>query len=160
MLDPAWGISQDPPPPEIIVGGWMAEADGSAGPFQPNPRYRPSSDEMPTDPIDAVLRRIAGGEDQLGEKLLATVRDCVVAIGCDEDGRPLVGTSPDGVACIVIATAELQKSDIDVDRWVSVRGAELAGIAPTGVDILINPAGAAPFRLTSPIGEEDQQSYG
>lgn len=149
LVDPAWDTSaQSMLPSDMMVGGWLREDDGTIGPFQPNPGYRPSADTVPTDPIDAVLRRIAAGAgDRLGDELTAMVHDAVVAIGCDEAGRPLIGSSPDGIGCVVVATAELQKAGIDVDRWLSVHGAKLVHIVPTGVEIFLNPAGAAPFRL-------------
>ncbi|MEV6432100.1 type VII secretion system-associated protein [Nocardia sp. NPDC051463] len=150
LADPTWDTSSmTSPPSEMIVGGWMLNDDGSIGPFQPNPHFRPSAETVPTDPVDAILRRIAAGENQLGDELVATIRDTVVEIGCDAQGRPLTGKSPDGVDCAVIATAELQKGRIDVDRWVPLHGAELVDAVPPGVDILLNPAGRAPFRLAA-----------
>lgn len=77
------------------------------------------------------------------------VRSAVVWIGCDKQGRPLIGTSPDGIACVVAATAEVQKIGIDVEQWRTVRGAELGEMVPTGVAIFLNPVGGAPFLLAS-----------
>ncbi|WP_328387378.1 hypothetical protein [Nocardia sp. NBC_00416] len=64
-----------------------------------------------------------------------------------QECRRRFGSSPDGIGCVVVATAELQKTGIDVDRWRSVHGAELTEVVPTGVEIFLNPVGAAPFRL-------------
>jgi hypothetical protein len=149
MVDPAWDVStQSAVPTEMMVGGWARRDDGTTGPFRPNPGYRPSAETVPTDPIDALLRQItADTSGQLGDELLAMVRDSIIAIGCDELDQPLIGTGPDGKRCVVAATAEVQKTGIDVDRWRSVHGAKLSSIVPTGTGILLNPAGSAPFRL-------------
>ncbi|MCX4095531.1 type VII secretion system-associated protein [Nocardia sp. alder85J] len=150
LVDPAWNTTAvGSPPVEMIVGGWMLDEDGTTRPFQPNPGYRPSTETAPSDPVDAVLRRISAGENRLGEELLTTLRDTVVEIGCDEHKRPLIGSAPDGVDCVVVATAELQKAGIDADRWVPVHGRLLPDIIPPGADILINPNGRAPFRLAT-----------
>ena len=149
LLDPAWsGIPETAgtPPPEAVVGGWEVGANGTVGPFRPNPRYCPSGPDVPTDPVDAVLRRAAVGE-RLGTEFLRLLRDSVVEIGCDEPGRPLVGAAPDGSRCVVVATAERQKDDVDVEQWLPVPGHLLAQAVPSGVDVLINPAGCAPLRV-------------
>ncbi|MGA6205987.1 type VII secretion system-associated protein [Nocardia testacea] len=148
LVDPGWdGAGQTASPPvDVIVGGWELRGDGSTGPFRPNPRYRPSASTVPTDPIDAVLRLLAAGQ-QRGPDLVDAIRDSIVEIGCDEHGRPLLGTAPDNTPCVVVATAELQKARVDVDRWIPVHGSALTDIIPVGADILLNPAGIAPFRL-------------
>ncbi|MFE7802093.1 type VII secretion system-associated protein [Nocardia sp. NPDC057440] len=132
------------PPPEAIVGGWMVE-DDTIGPFEPNPGYRPA-DDTPSDPIDAVLRLIAIGEE-LGDELIATICHSVVEIGCGTDDLPIIGAAPDGAPCIVVATAAVQKQALDVDSWMRTLGSNLPEIVPQDVDIMLNPSGAAPFRL-------------
>ncbi|MET9487171.1 type VII secretion system-associated protein [Nocardia sp. NPDC006630] len=151
LVDPAWDATKGVVASGLMVGGWRRNADATIGPFQPNPGYKPSAATVPTDPIDAILRRIATGADHLGEELTATVRDCIVAVAYDEQGRPLIGTSPDGASCVFVATAEVQKIGLDVPRWGAVVGAKLTEFAPPGVDVFLNPAGAAPFRLARPL---------
>ncbi|WP_328406937.1 type VII secretion system-associated protein [Nocardia sp. NBC_00403] len=148
LVDPGWnqGDPTASPPVEVIVGGWELHDNGGTGPFRPNPRYRPSAPTVPTDPIDAVLRLIAEGQQPRTE-LVAAVRDAIVEIGCDVHGQPLLGTAPDSTPCVVVATAELQKAHLDVDQWIPVHGSALPDIIPSGADVLLNPAGAAPFRL-------------
>ncbi|MET8800069.1 type VII secretion system-associated protein [Nocardia sp. NPDC004568] len=118
----------------------------AGGPFRPNPRYRPSGPEVPTDPLDAVLRRVAAGEP-LGADLIRMLRDSVVEIGCDGSGRPMLGAAPDGTPCVVVVTAELQKTDVEVDLWSPVHGQALADAVPSGAEVLLNPTGSAPVRL-------------
>lgn len=149
LVDPVYRPEPADPqlPPAVIVGGWRVTADGVVGPFEPNPEYVPPNETSPTDPVDAILRRIAAGE-QLAADLVDSVRNTVVEIGCDEEGRPLIGTAPDGAYCVVIATAGMQKRGVDVDRWWPVLGGTLVDIVPPDTDLLLNPAGVAPFRLT------------
>jgi hypothetical protein len=146
LVDPGWDGKSTSPPADAVIGGWELQPDGSTGPFRPNPRFRPSDPTMPTDPIDALLRRIAAGES-LGTELVSTVRDSIVEIGCDEHNEPLLGTAPDNTPCVVVATAEAQKAHVDVDRWLPIHGNKLSHIIPSGTDVLLNPAGSAPFRL-------------
>ncbi|MCX4091752.1 type VII secretion system-associated protein [Nocardia sp. alder85J] len=148
LVDPVWNRT-DPaaaPSVDVIVGGWELHIDGTTGPFRPNPRYRPSAASVPTDPIDAVLRLIADGQ-RLGTELVDAIRDSIVEIGCDAHNQPLLGTAPDQTPCVVVATAELQKTHIDVERWIPVHGSTLIDIIPTSADVLLNPTGVAPFRL-------------
>lgn len=132
------------PPPEGIVGGWLVE-NGTIGPFEPNPGYLPE-EGTPSDPIDALLRLISTGEE-LGDELVATICRSIVEIGCGTDALPLIGTAPDGAHCVVVATAAVQKETTDVDTWMRVLGSDLPKIVPPGVSIMLNPSGAAPFRL-------------
>ncbi|MBF6296023.1 type VII secretion system-associated protein [Nocardia amamiensis] len=138
------------PPLDIIVGGWMVDEEGKAGPFQPNPSYIPADEATPTDPVDTLLRRIAAGEP-VGNQLVALIRNSVVEIGCDEQDQPVVDTAPDGVPCVLVATAEVQKLDVIADRWWPVLGSDLPAVVPPGIDILLNANGAAPFRLAADI---------
>lgn len=148
LIDPGWDApgTVGRPPVEALVGGWELRANGTVGPFRPNPHYCPSGPEVPTDPVDAVLRRAAVGE-RLGAEFVRRLADSVVEIGCDEFDRPLVDAAPDGTPCVVVATAERQKDDVDVDRWLPVEGHMLAQAVPSAADVLINPTGCAPLRI-------------
>nr|WP_157106701.1 type VII secretion system-associated protein [Nocardia arthritidis] len=135
------------PPPELILGGWMIREDGIPGPFEPNPNYVPTDEALPTDPIDAALRRAADGDNVTGEEIIAALRDAVVEIGCDNRNEPLVGRAPDGAQCVVVATAAIHKHRFEADRWWPVLGAALSDIVPDGADILINPGSPTRFLL-------------
>ncbi|MEV6430042.1 type VII secretion system-associated protein [Nocardia sp. NPDC051463] len=150
LVAPEWESSTptEHPPSEVIVGGWMMNENGSAGPFQPNPDYVPAGEATPTDPLDAILRLIAEGEPRLADEFVSIMLDSVVEIGCDEDNQPAVTTASDGIPCALIATAQWQKRGIAVDSWWPVVGSALPDIVPAGTDILVNPNGYAPFRLT------------
>ncbi|MEU7769139.1 type VII secretion system-associated protein [Nocardia sp. NPDC049190] len=148
LVDPGWDQAGPTasPPADVIVGGWELRDDGSVGPFRPNPGYSPSAPTVPTDPIDAVLRLIAAGQN-LGTELVEAICDSIVEIGCDKHNQPLLGTAPDRTPCVVVASAELQKAHVDVDRWIPVLGGKLPDIIPPDADIFLNPAGGAAFRL-------------
>jgi hypothetical protein len=152
LTTPRWEPStpsQKQPPPEAIVGGWMVDENGSVGPFQPNPDYLPADAATPTDPLDAILRLIAGGEQQLVDEFVSMLCHSIVEIGCDEHNQPGVTIMPDDILCVVIATSPTQKLGVEVDRWWPVVGSDLPEIVPGGVGILLNPNGCAPLCLVS-----------
>lgn len=135
------------PPPEVILGGWAIGEDGIPGPFEPNPNYAPSDEALPTDPIDAVLRRISNGDNVTGEEIIAALRNAVVEIGCDNQNEPLVIRAPDGAPCAAVATAAIHKRRVKAERWWPVLGTMPADIVPGGADILLNPGSPTQFRL-------------
>lgn len=149
LLDPDWqpGTSTESPPADAIVGGWRMLEDDTIGPFEPNPVYTPRSESTPTDPVDALLRLIASGRLDLGDDLIARIRDSVIEIGCDAADQMLVGVAPDGAPCIPVVTAAVHKQSVDIEHWVPVLGAMLPEVVPPGIDILLNPGGSAQFRL-------------
>lgn len=147
LLDPTFDVSTTVElPADAIVGGWPVLDEGAVGPFEPNPHYRPRDEAAPTDPIDATLRLLVSADD-VADDLVRMVRGSVVALGCDEENRPAIGKSPDGELCVVVATAESQKRNVPTPRWWPIAGDRLPDVIPEGVDILLNPASSAPFRL-------------
>ncbi|MFG1790553.1 type VII secretion system-associated protein [Nocardia sp. NPDC049149] len=156
LVSPAWvpAFSGQQPPRNRIVGGWPVSAGGAAGPFQPNPGYVPADDSEPTDPIDAILWLIAGGE-RLVDDLVSALRRWAVVIACDEQDRPTVVTAPNGSSCVMAATAEVQKLGVTASHWMSVLGVDLPDIVPAGVDILLNPNGSAPSSLRIDLLREE-----
>lgn len=148
LLDPAWRAEtpDSQPPPHVMVGGWKIESEDRLGPFQPNPLYVPSGPEVPTDPIDSLLRAFAAGSAG-AEDFITVFRNTVVYIGCDEKNRPITVGSPDGVDCAMVVTAEVHKARSSVTHWWPVLGSKLPEILPAQADILLNPSGPAQFRL-------------
>lgn len=149
-LDPAWTATEaEPvPPTTALVGGCRVRPDGTAGPFEPNPEYQPFDDQTPTDPIDAIIRRIVAGE-RLSEELRITIEHSLVEIACRTDDQLFTVDAPDGTLCAVMVTAAIQRIGIDAARWKTLVGADLGSIIPARVDILINPIGHAPLRLNT-----------
>ncbi|MET8796141.1 type VII secretion system-associated protein [Nocardia sp. NPDC004568] len=154
LTAPGWEPDEtaQQPPVHVIVGGWQIDDDGRSGPFEPNLAYLPADESTPSDPLDALLRRAADDASQSTDRqrlisdFLATLRHSIVDIGCDAAGRPVIGTT-DGVPCVLIATAAVQRQGVDADRWHPVVGENLADVVPAGVDVLINPYSCAPCRL-------------
>lgn len=150
LLDPAWqpASPDQQPPPEKIVGGWMLDEAGNAGPFEPNPNFVPQDESTPTDPVDALLRLVQRGED-VGDQLLATIKDAVVEIAVDDEDEALVGPGADGKMVVLVVTAPVQRAEIGVEQWRRIHGVRLPEVVPEDVDILLNPDGSAPFRLST-----------
>jgi hypothetical protein len=150
LLDPSWQ-SQDesaPPPVEAILGGWQLE-NGEATYFRPNPGYRPSTPDAPTDPADATLQLVARGEAD-GGQLLAVLGSSVLDIAVDEDGVALVVPSPDDVPSVLVTTAPAHQRQLTVSDWVEVTLVELADALPDeGIDVLLNPTAPCSLRLAT-----------
>jgi hypothetical protein len=149
LLDPAWSPDDGAEPPvEAIAGLWPMREDGTLGRFRSNPDYRPTDADAPTDPIDSALRDIA--YEQSGAEVLEVVlRDALVELALNGDGRPLLARSPDDVLCALIATAEPHRRRIAAPQWLRVTVEEIAELLPDGADLLVNPEGPAAIRLTA-----------
>lgn len=157
LVDPAW-TPDDPdaepdPPVEALLGAWLLDAHGQPGLFQPNPAYRPLSADSPLDPADAVLRSVAtdgSAVDALGS-VLTTV---TLSIAVDADGVALVRTAPDGVACVLVATAPGHRhhSDEEIPGWTAISLRQLAAKLPeSGIDVLFNPDSWAALRMPAHV---------
>ncbi len=150
LLDPTWQTENPSgdPPVEAIVGGWRLDKNGSLGPFQSNPRYIPRNDSTPTDPIDALLRLIANGDD-CSDQIIPTLRNTVVQLACDSQDQLCIAPAPDDVTCALVVTAEVHKQRLNVPHWWAILGAQLPEVIPVGIDVLFNPGGEHQFRLTT-----------
>ncbi|SEG96094.1 hypothetical protein SAMN02982929_06301 [Saccharopolyspora kobensis] len=148
VLDPNWQPSypDEPPPVEAMVGGWRLDKDGNAGPFEPNPEYVPSSPDSPTDPADAVLRLVAEGKEPV-DAVLPVVKDALLEVAVDDEGRPLVGPAPDGAPCVAVVTAAVHRQRVQTPQWHKLTAEELLAGLPPDVDILLNPGAPGSMRL-------------
>lgn len=149
LIDPGWSSTEDTsiPPAEVLLGAWVVTADGERGPFQPNPVYRPAGQDSPLDPVDAVLRRLAQGE-QAADLLPSVLRDVTVAIAVDDEGVALVRPAPDGVPSVLVTTSFGHRTRLDVPGWANLTIGQLADALPeSGVDVLLNPGGPAAMRV-------------
>ncbi|MEV7043718.1 type VII secretion system-associated protein [Amycolatopsis sp. NPDC051061] len=146
LLDPALIASdeQDEVPAHVVLGAWLVDEPGRPSRVHSNPHYRPSTPESPLDPVDVVLRALAGGED-VGDQLAAVLRDTVLAIATAEDGTAVVRAAPDGVPSVQVATSHGHRAGAgDADRWLDVTVEDLAAaLPPEGVDVLLNPGSPA-----------------
>ncbi|GAA1027217.1 MULTISPECIES: type VII secretion system-associated protein [Amycolatopsis] len=150
LVDLEWkptGETPDPPL-EVLLGAWVVSPEGERGVFQPNPVYRPRRPDSPLDPIDAILRMLAKGED-VAELLLALLSEVLVGIAVDERGVALVRPAPDGVPSVLVTTSPGHRVRVDgVPGWANVTVRRLAEALPrSGVDVLLNPGGPAAMRL-------------
>jgi hypothetical protein len=146
LPDPTWQLPE-PPPMGLTVGSWPLDESGRPGPFEPNPDYVPFDDETPTDPADALLRQLMNGRD-VGDRLIGCVRDAIVEIAVDDQDQPFVTPDPNGVMCVLVATAPAQRTESQLKNWWPIVGARLPEVVPDEVDILLNPDGPAPFRIS------------
>jgi hypothetical protein len=151
MIDPTWHPTTDgeEPPPAAVIGGWLIREDGEVSLFQPNPGYQPSRPDMPTDPVDVALQRLAEGDGD-GDDLLAALAEVLLAVAVDEQGTALVVPAPDDVPSVLVTTAPAHRTRVDAPAWREVTVADLAAALPAeGVDVLLNPGAPASTRLTA-----------
>ncbi|WP_063838569.1 type VII secretion system-associated protein [Micromonospora haikouensis] len=155
LMDPAWEPEpgEEVPPLEVVVGGWPVTDGGDIGAFRANPGYVPSDENAPTDPLDAVLRLVMSHRAD-AEQLQLVLRDSVLDIGMDGDGRPLVARSPDGVPCVVVATGPAHRARSAPPAWRRGDLDDLVTLLVDGVDVLVNPGGPAATRLTGEFVRE------
>jgi len=149
LMDPDWrpGPGDDVPPLEAVIGAWPLAADGSVGAFHGNPDYAPRDGAAATDPLDAVLRLTMRGSMAAGQ-LQVMMRDAQFEVALNGDERPLVVKSPDGVRCVVLATGKRQQRRVSAPDWRRMDLTGVVSLLPDDVDVLINPGGPVPFRLT------------
>ncbi|MFC3500265.1 type VII secretion system-associated protein [Micromonospora krabiensis] len=152
LLDSDWsppegdGQGGAVPPAESIVGGWLVHDDGTVGVFEPNPLYVPDGEDAPTGPVDAAARLVVAGRADPDLVLLA-LRDSLTEVAVDEEGRIIVAPAPDGAPCVLVATGTADQARVRASGWRQVTAAELVGLLPEDVDVLLNPGGPASMRL-------------
>jgi hypothetical protein len=136
----------DEPPVEAVAGLWPVHPDGSAGRFRSNPDYSPGAPEESTDPLDAVLRRLARREVPVA-RLQLLLRETLVDLALDSDGGPLLTATPDAVTCVMVATGGTHAERIGAPQMLRLRVEEVAALLPEDADVLVNPGGLAAARL-------------
>lgn len=157
LVDPAFEESAEAPdpPPQSVIGAWPVAPDGTTGRFRPNPVHVPSSPDVPSDPVDAVLRLLARDEGEV-EDLLAVLGEVDLDVALDPDAVVLVVPAPDGQLCVLATTAPRHRAAVldavgpPVASWRGVGLTEVAAALPEqGVDVLLNPYGPAPMRVAA-----------
>jgi hypothetical protein len=149
LMDPEWEPEGDEevPPIEAVIGLWPLDAQGSVGRFRSNPEYRPRYENSPADPTDALLRLAMRGDATM-EQLQLILRDSLYDLALNGDGRPLIIKSPDDVPCVVIATSGAHRDRVSSPDWTRVDLMGLTERLADGIDVFLNPGGAASVRLT------------
>ncbi|MEV4703723.1 type VII secretion system-associated protein [Actinoplanes sp. NPDC049316] len=149
LMDPDWRPrpEDEVPPIEAVIGLWPLTADGSLGSFRSNPDYVPRDEDAVTDPLDAMLRLAMEGRMQ-ADQLQLMMRDSLFEVALNGDGRPLIVRSPDDVRCVVVATSVPQLRRISSPDWQRTDLTGVVSLLPDEVDVLFNPGGPVPFRLT------------
>ncbi|EFL09304.1 MULTISPECIES: type VII secretion system-associated protein [Actinomycetes] len=162
LVDPAWhpestadGAEVPSPPPQAVVGGWLARADGSVSRFEPNPSYEPAAEDSPTDPLDAVLRLSARDEADF-DQLAAVFRESAFAVAVDTDKAPLIAPSPDNIPCLLVTTAPAHRRRVRAAGWRPAGPVDLVRLLNEydGVDLLLNPGAPGCLRLLADSVEE------
>lgn len=149
LIDPEWKPEhEDQSPPETaIVGSWHVGPDGSLLSFRPNHAYEPSSENSPTDPVDASVRLAMRGELSI-PGLLAVLPGAHLLLGLDEEHTPIITRALDGQPSVLVLTAFAHARRLTVPVWAEVTAEEVADALPEeGVDVLLNPGAPASTRI-------------
>ncbi|WP_436535576.1 type VII secretion system-associated protein [Actinoplanes sp. HUAS TT8] len=150
LMDPAWvpGPRGEAPAFEAVIGLWPILDGGRVGSFRTNPDHVPSGIGAPADPIDAALLAVATAGAGL-DQVQVLLRDCLVEIGVDEAGRPLIADSPDDVPCLMVATSAINRGHAPaIPGWRTTDLDGLITVLDDDVDVLLNPGGPRMTRLT------------
>ncbi|WP_255657574.1 type VII secretion system-associated protein [Actinoplanes sp. L3-i22] len=150
LMDPAWapGPRDEAPPFAAVLGLWPILDHGGVGGFRTNPEYVPSGAGAPTDPIDAALLAVAGTGTGL-DQVRVLLRDCLVEVGVDDSGRPLIADSPDDLPCLMVATSARNRGYAPaIPGWRTADLDDLIAVLDDDVDVLLNPGGPRMTRLT------------
>ncbi|WP_018908512.1 type VII secretion system-associated protein [Salinispora arenicola] len=148
LTDPEWEPEKpdEALPFEAVIGLWPVLENGNVGEFRPNPEYEPRYENSPSDPLDAVIRLTLFGDVE-PDQLVAVLRDSLVELALNGDGRPLVVRADDGVLCAMLATSALHQREIVAPDWRRVGLTELVSTLGDGTDVLVNPGSATATRL-------------
>lgn len=150
LLDPEFRMSEEQRelPPQVVLGAWVVDEAGEPSRFHPNPDYRPSTPGSPLDPVDAVLRALADGQD-VADRFSVVLRDTMLGIATDDEGVAVIKPAPDGVPSVQVTTSHGHRERVGDDlRWLDVTVEELAeALPPQGVDVLLNPGSPASMRV-------------
>jgi hypothetical protein len=150
LLDPEFEMTEEQQglPPHVVLGAWVVNEEGDPSRFHPNPDYRPSTPGSPLDPVDAVLRALADGQD-VADQFSVVLHDAVLGIATDEDGTAVIKPAPDGVPSVLVTTSYGHRERVGDDvHWLDVTVEDLAEALPQeGVDVLLNPGSPASMRV-------------
>ncbi|BCY13400.1 type VII secretion system-associated protein [Actinoplanes sp. L3-i22] len=157
LMDPAWvpGPDDEVPPVPAMAGSWPVGPGGDVGAFRPNPEYRPADPDAPADPLDALLRTAVTAPPPV-ELVRLLLRESMFDVALDEHDRPLVVYSPDRVLCLIVATSAPQRDLVPVAGWRRTDLLGLIELLDDGVDVLANPYGPVPARIT---GDDVRAAY-
>lgn len=148
LVDPDWEPSADETVPDdgAVVGRWPIASGGEVAAFRANPDYRPRAEDGATDALDALFRMAVAG-DAVAEHIQLVLRDATLHVALGAAGRPVVAPSPDDVPCVVVATSDRHREQIEAAGWQQADLLELVTLLPDQIDVLFNPSAPVSFRL-------------
>ncbi|MYS24776.1 SseB protein N-terminal domain-containing protein [Streptomyces sp. DvalAA-14] len=153
-------------PPHAVIGAWPVDPDGEPGEFVANPGYRPSQLSLlftdpaagpgeggtgarggdpagpgleagvPTDPVDAAMRRAAAGHGSEAA-VLDALAGTTVYLPANDAGEPTAYQDEDG-PYVTVLTDPRQAPPASA-RLLPVGASELLGLLPDETTLWINP---------------------
>jgi hypothetical protein len=153
-------------PPHAVIGAWPVDPDGEPGEFVTNPGYRPSQLSLlftdpagsggetgpaaeaglPTDPVDAAMRRAATGQGTEAA-VLDALAGTTVYLPTNAAGELTAYEDEDG-PYVTVLTDPRQASPA-APRLLPVESAELLGLLPDETALWINPESEVSMGVSS-----------
>jgi len=81
------------------------------------------------------------------DELVAAVRDSMLDVAATQTGELVLGPSPDGVPCALVATSTAHHRRDLAEHWWQLTIEEILAALPADTDVLLNPGGAESVRL-------------
>ncbi|MBO8195372.1 type VII secretion system-associated protein [Streptomyces oryzae] len=109
VVDQEWnGKDGEEPPSWVVLGRWRTDENGEIVEWERNDDYRPSPERMgwpePVSPADRAVQRAATGYGPQDDVVRA-LADADVAVCVDDEGRPSVSETPEGVSAVAVFSA-------------------------------------------------------
>ncbi|WP_210592167.1 type VII secretion system-associated protein [Streptomyces sp. GESEQ-35] len=106
VVDQQWnGEEGEEPPTWAMLGRWRTDEHGEIVEWQRNPDYRPSPERMgwpePVSSADRAVQRAATGYGP-EDDVVRALADAEVAVCVDDEGRPSVDETPEGVPAVAV----------------------------------------------------------
>ncbi|MFC4031732.1 SseB family protein [Streptomyces polygonati] len=155
-------------PPHAVIGAWPVGPDGEPGEFVTNPGYRPSqlsllfTDQagsgpagdggpageagLPTDPVDAAMRRAATGQGTEAA-VLDALAGTTVYLPTNAAGELTAYEDEDGPYVTVLT--DPRQAPPAAPRLLPVESAELLGLLPDETALWINPESEVSMGVSS-----------
>nr|WP_223185471.1 type VII secretion system-associated protein [Streptomyces sp. CBMA152] len=148
-IDPAYDPAGQVPP-YAIIGAWPVDGNGSPGPFQRNPNYRPSPLSLglpaPTDAVEAAMQRAATGHGGDGEVVRLLAEATVYLVPGAEPGITLY---TDAEGRFVPVLTDPRHAPATAPQLQAVPCRALLASLPADVALKLNPGSRVSVRIPS-----------
>lgn len=145
-------------PPEGIVGAYpVDEAGRLGGEFASNPRYQPTPQALrlpePTDEVDALAQRVATGWAPQSDFVAELARSSLWLMARPASEVFVVDEGAGRRSVWVFTHRSHAERRVPGEELRELTPEEIVEAVPRGVDLVVNPGGAASVRIPFPAFE-------